>query len=88
MRTGLSTTLVVLRCFQWASGKLKNVTMRSQSSSSVATAFGYQEWYRFRKPSRILSASLRLGAYPTARSCCFASGCSRFGSRSSTFMIL
>ena len=39
---GLSTTFVVLRCFQWLSGKPKNVTIRSQSSSSVSTAFGYQ----------------------------------------------
>ena len=42
LANGNSTTSVVHRCFQWTSGKSPNATMRSQSSLSAFTAFGYQ----------------------------------------------
>ena len=53
------------------------VTIRSQSSSSTSTAFGYQGPKRFANTFLAETAFARVGAYATARSSSLASRCSR-----------
>src|SRR5262245_23420731 len=77
-REGDSITFV-RKCFQCPSGNVSKVTIRSQSFTRIATAFGYVRPYAFAKASRRRSASARVGAYGSAVSNSRALGCTRGG---------